>query len=450
MDIKDKKILVFGFGLTGISALVALKDSWDNTWVYNDGPVEDVKAKLSENRITGVRILDDLDHLTIFDLIIKSPGIKPNHTLLIKAMEYSIPVISDIEFGFNILNKNKFYCITGTNGKTTSTVLANNIFKRWDNNTHMAGNVGVGLLSEISKASDDDIFLLELSSFQLEHTINFKPNGALILNISPDHIDWHGSLENYIKSKYKIFKNQDKDDYLVLNYDDDNLRSLKGQTKTNEIFFSQNEILEKGIFLKDRIIVYKDENKEVDILNIDNIRLPGKHNLENIMGVIGLSFAAGVPLEIIRDEISKFQGVEHRIEFVKNIRGVNYYNDSKGTNIESTLKAIEALEKPLILIAGGYDKGSSFEELIIEFNKNGKALIVFGATKDKFVEAAKKVGFVNIHVVNNLDEAVNLSYLMAEDKDTVLLSPACASWDMYTNFEQRGNHFKELVSKLSE
>lgn len=449
MDIKDKRILIFGLGLTGISALGALKAYWGDISVYNDSSKEDIESKLIENNITGIQILSDFNNIENIDLIIKSPGIMPSHPLIKRAEELGIPIISDIELAYCLRGDNLFYGITGTNGKTTSTVLAGNIFRRWNPKTHIGGNVGVGVLGEISNISEDDIFLLELSSFQLEQTVTFKPKVALILNITPDHIDWHGSMKSYMNSKFKIFRNQNRNDYLVLNYDDVNLRALKGKTNSNEIFFSQKEILDRGIYLKGNSIYYNDK-EEKKILDINEIKIPGKHNIENIMGVVGLSIAAGVPVELIRDEIVKFKGVEHRIEYVKTIKGVKYYNDSKGTNMESTIKAIEALDGPLILIAGGYDKGSTFDELIMEFKNKGKTLIVFGATKDRFVDAAKRNGFENLFLVHDLKEAVELSHRMAIEDDTVLLSPACASWDMYKNFEERGNHFKELVARLTE
>jgi len=450
MELLNKKILVFGLGLTGLSALEALGDYCENLYVFDDSTIDTIQNKLAKQGINHVNILKDLSEVESMDLIIKSPGIKLDHPLLEKARGLSKIVISDIELAYNLKENNNFYGITGTNGKTTSTVLAGKIFSKWNSKTHIAGNVGVGVLGEIKNSGECDIFLLELSSFQLEHTIRFHPKIALILNITPDHIDWHGSFENYTNSKFKIFANQNKDDYLVLNYDDPILRNLEDKVETNIVFFSRKETLQEGIFLEDDRIVFRKNNISETIIQRNDIKLQGEHNIENIMGVIGLALCAGIPLEIIKEEISIFEGVEHRIEFVKEIRNTKYYNDSKGTNVESSIKGIQALNGPIILIAGGFDKGSLFDDLIKEFKTKGKALIVYGATKDKIIHAALKMEYSNVYPVDNLEDAVMKANSLAQNGDFVLFSPACASWDMYKNFEERGDHFKQLVLNLSE
>lgn len=452
MEIKNKNILIMGLGVTGISSLNILKKHTTNIFVYENKPISIIEDKLRSENCPDAKIIDidNLTELNVIDLIVKSPGIKPGHIILKKAQELNISVISDIELAYNLTNTQNIIGITGTNGKTTATLLAGEIFKAWGKKTFVRGNVGIGILDKIEEIKEKDILIIELSSFQLHNTYKFRPKAALILNITPDHLDWHNTMENYIAAKLKIFKNQSLDDYLVLNYDDPILRKLGASLLPKTIWFSIKEELLEGIFLKDGNIVYKSGEMEEIIISIKDIKIMGTHNLENICGVIGLAKAFKINTKIIAEGIKNFKGVPHRLEFIGEYKGVNYYNDSKGTNVDSTIKAIEALEGPIILIAGGYDKGVSYDKLIDSFKNKGEYLILIGQTKNLIEKAAEKKDIKNIYLFDNMDLAVKKAIEISKPGWNILLSPACASWDMYSNYEERGDHFKRLVLELTE
>ena len=451
MKIKNKKILVMGLGITGVSSLNILKKYTTHIFVYDNKPAHFIKQKLSsENLDAKIIDIDNLSELNEMDLIVKSPGVKPEHIILQKAKELNISVISDIELAYFLTNTQNIVGITGTNGKTTATILAGEVFKASGKKTFVTGNVGVGILDKIEELKEKDILIIELSSFQLQHTHLFRPKAALILNITPDHLDWHNTMENYINAKLKIFKNQTQDDYLVLNYDDPILKKLEGSTLAKTMWFSIKEELSEGIFIRNNSIVYKSEDLEETIILLKDIKLLGSHNLENICGVIGLAKAFKINTKIIADTIRNFKGVPHRLEFVGEYKGVKYYNDSKGTNIDSTIKAIEAVDGPLVLIAGGYDKGAAYDKLIDCFKNKGDDLILIGQTKNLLKKSAESKGIKNIYLFDNMEEAVLKAIEISKPGLSILLSPACASWDMYDSFEERGDHFKRLVVELRD
>ncbi len=451
MEIKNKKILVMGLGITGVSSLNILKKYTTHIFVYDNKPAHFIKQKLSsENLDAKIIDIDNLSELNEMDLIVKSPGVKPEHIILQKAKELNISVISDIELAYFLTNTQNIVGITGTNGKTTATILAGEVFKASGKKTFVTGNVGVGILDKIEELKEKDILIIELSSFQLQYTHLFRPKAALILNITPDHLDWHNTMENYINAKLKIFKNQTQDDYLVLNYDDPILKKLEGSTLAKTMWFSIKEELSEGIFIRNNSIVYKSEDLEETIILLKDIKLLGSHNLENICGVIGLAKAFKINTKIIADTIRNFKGVPHRLEFVGEYKGVKYYNDSKGTNIDSTIKAIEAVDGPLVLIAGGYDKGAAYDKLIDCFKNKGDDLILIGQTKNLLKKSAESKGIKNIYLFDNMEEAVLKAIEISKPGLSILLSPACASWDMYDSFEERGDHFKRLVMELRD
>ncbi|MDO5708142.1 MAG: UDP-N-acetylmuramoyl-L-alanine--D-glutamate ligase [Andreesenia angusta] len=447
--LKGKRVLVTGLGISGIAAVKALAKLGAEI-VVTDMKTEDelkkeyeeIKGYLSDSFLGT----NDID-LSNIDLILKSPGMPLDLEIFNKARDNGIEIISDIEFAYRISNS-KFICITGTNGKTTSTILAGEVFKEAYDKVHIVGNVGVGILSKIEELKDEEsIFIIEASSFQLESTKDFKPYISLITNITPDHLNWHGNYQNYIKSKSKIFKNQSKDDFTIINYDDEVLRGLETEIESKLLYFSHDKKV-KGVYIDEKSIVYYDGNIIEEILKLEDIILPGKHNLENIMGVIAIAKAYGIESSKIRKVIENFKGVEHRLEFVDEIDQIKYYNDSKGTNIDSTIKAIEGLEGPINLIAGGKDKGGEFDELIKAFNGKIDSLILIGETAERIEKTAREYGFNKIFRVNNMKEAVLKAREKAKSGFTVLLSPACASWDMYDSYEIRGRDFKENVKSL--
>lgn len=452
MNLENKNVLVLGLGISGLSTIIALDKLGANIIISDAKSEEELKGVLDQVEEIPMELnlnTDDID-ISGIDLVIKSPGIPPNAKLVKKSLANNIEVITDIELAYRISPTNNIIAITGTNGKTTTTTLVGEIFKKINPNTFVVGNIGVGILDKIVEANEDDIFVIEASSFQLEHCKDFKPHVSLILNISPDHLDWHGSYENYIEAKLKVLENQNSHDYSILNYDDKILFSIKDKLKSKVILFSLKECLDTGIFIENNNIIIKDEFEKTILMPCNELKILGKHNLENALGAVGIALAMGAPLDIVRDTLRNFKGVEHRIEFVVNKRGINFYNDSKGTNTDASIKAIEALDCPIILIAGGYDKGVSFDDFIKSFNNKVKALILLGATKYKIKECAQANGFENIFMVENMNEAVELSYKLGQEQDNVLLSPACASWGMYNNFEERGKDFKNAIYELME
>lgn len=452
MYLKNKRVLVFGLGISGLSTVKALNKLGAQIVVSDSKTKEELKDFFDEIKDIYVEKYLNTNDIPLedIDLIVKSPGIPLTAPILLKAQMRNIEVITDIELAYRISPTEKIVTITGTNGKTTTTALIGEIFKKAHYHTYVAGNIGVGILWDMVNADNEDVFVIEASSFQLENTVYFKPKVSLITNITPDHLNWHGSLDNYISAKKKVFKNQGQSDYTVLNYDDKTLREMKDEINSNIIWFSVSQKLDEGVFIEEDYIVTKNGQNINKVLPYRELRILGKHNLENALGAVAVSLAMGVKIETIDEVLREFPGVEHRIEYVKTIDGMSFYNDSKGTNSDSTIKAIEALDSPIILIAGGYDKGSEYDDLILSFKGKIKDLILLGATKEKIKETAIKHGFNNIHLVESMKEAVSLAYDLGEEKDNVLLSPACASWDMYNNFEERGKDFKDAVYGLKE
>jgi UDP-N-acetylmuramoylalanine--D-glutamate ligase len=449
MQLKDKNILILGLGVSGVSSAKALKKLGANITISDSKTEGELKDKLNELKGLNINYKlgnNDVD-LTDVDLIVKSPGIPLDVPIIKKANDLGIEVITDIELAYRI-SENTFIAITGTNGKTTTTTLTGEIVRNSGIKCHVTGNIGVGILWEVVNSKKDDIFVVEASSFQLENTRYFKPKISVIINITPDHIKWHKTFENYINAKAKIFKNQDKECFTILNYDDPILRKLSKEVKGNLIYFSLNTKLERGIYLDGYYIVANDGIKARRVMSYKDVKVPGKHILEDVLASIAVGWVMGIPLENIAKTVKQFEGVEHRVEFVDCINGVSFYNDSKGTNPDASIKAIEAINSPIILIAGGLDKGNDFDEFIKSFNNKVKALVLLGETASKIKETAIRYNFHNIYIVENMEGAVNKAFSIGEKGDTILLSPACASWDMYKSFEERGRDFKRQVANL--
>jgi UDP-N-acetylmuramoylalanine--D-glutamate ligase len=450
--LKDKRVLVLGLGISGLSIIKAINKLGVDIVVYDAKSEEELKELLQQIKDIKIEYYLGNDEIKLegIDLAVKSPGIPPYDPLVKRIIDENIEVVSDIELAYRISPTQNIISITGTNGKTTTTMLTGEIFKKAKLNTYVVGNIGVGILDKIIDAKKDDAFIVETSSFQLEYTKYFKPKVSTILNITPDHIDWHGSYENYKRAKLKAVKNLNYEDFVVLNYDDIYLKSIINDIKSNVILFSTNNLLDKGIYIEKENIIINNGIDKTKLMSIEDIKLIGKHNLENALASVGIALAMGIDIDIIRKTLSSFEGVEHRLEFVSRKNGINFYNDSKGTNPDASIKAIEAIEKPIILIAGGYDKGSLFDEFIKVCKGKVKALILLGHTKRKIEETAIRYGIDNIHLVENMKDAVDLAYKLGIRGDNVLLSPACASWDMYKNFEERGCDFKTNVHQLME
>lgn len=453
MDLTDKKVVVVGTGVSGMGAVKLLSETSADITLYDGNDKADRDEILK-------KIPDDCDLRLIIgempdevvketDLLVISPGV-PIDSDIVKLFEKeNVPVWGEIELAYNF-EKGTVFAITGTNGKTTTTTLVGEIMKKYNNQTFVVGNIGNSYTSEVLKTTKDSYTVAEISSFQLETIREFAPKGSAILNITPDHLNRHYTMENYAAVKESITKNQWKvreDDYCVLNYDDKVLREF-GKTIKNPVYFSRKEKPSKGAYLDGRIIRYFDGKDDYEVMSVDDMHLFGNHNYENVMASIAMTIEAGVPLNIIINVIKDFMGVEHRIEYVRDKNGVRYYNDSKGTNPDSSIKALEAMSRPTILIAGGYDKHSEFDEFIEAFDNKVKLMVLLGQTADKIEETAVRHGFTNIIKTDSLEKAVKICAENAVSGDVVLLSPACASWGMFKNYEERGKLFKEYVNSL--
>ena len=437
--IENKNILIMGFGVTGKTALKFLKEFPCKIYVYDSN--QDLhKLNVEEDFIIFKE--EDLDDI---DLIVKSPGIYPFHELLEKAREKNIEIISDIELSYRNLKTNNVIAVTGTNGKTTTTTILGDILRRVAK-TYVVGNIGRGILEITKEASDDDYVVIEASSFQLEDTIDFKPHIGVLTYVTSDHLDWHKTRQNYVDAKFKIFKNQDENDFAILNYEDKDLAE-EYKLKSEKYYFSMEKIGDKGAYVDNGKIYFNNGEKTEEVLDIKDIKIPGDHNVRNIMAAIIACRLLNVDLDLIKKSIISFTGVEHRIEFVREVDGVKYYNDSKGTNPDSTEVAVAAMDGDVVLIAGGYDKGADFDNLIEKSKDKIKTAILFGETAEKISNSCKKSG-VEFYITEDLKKAVELARKLSSSGDDVLLSPACASWDMYKSYEIRGQHFKDLVKEL--
>lgn len=442
MNLKDKKVLVVGLGKSGMAAYELLKKMGALVSLYDGN---------KEMKIESVDVplyLGDLpeEMFSGFDCAVFSPGVPLDIPVARYLIHNRVPVIGEIELAW-LMERGQVMGITGTNGKTTTTTLTGEIMRAYNQKTFVVGNIGNPYTKEVLKSEKDSVTVAEISSFQLETIDTFSPKVSAVLNITPDHLNRHGTMENYIDAKISITKNQGADQLCVLNYEDEVLRERARYMRCRTLFFSSRRKLSQGM--------YKDENGNLVmaedgrvILNQKETRLPGDHNAENIMAALMMVFEMGVPEELAVEVVRNFQPVEHRVEFVKSVNGVDYYNDSKGTNPDAAIKGIQSMDRPTVLIGGGYDKGGDFSEWIRSFDGRVKRLLLLGATKERIAQNAKDCGFTDYQFVDTLEEAVSTASELAAAGDAVLLSPACASWDMFDSYEQRGNMFKELVNGL--
>lgn len=387
------------------------------------------------------------DDMKSFDMVVLSPGVSPELPFIKEAQAAGAEIIGELEIAYRI-GEGSYIAITGTNGKTTTTTLVGEIFRAAKRKTHVVGNIGVAVISESKDTTVDDWMITETSSFQLETIKYFKPKVSAILNLKPDHLNRHHTFENYGKAKARVFENQDEAGYLVINYDDKDCYALAEGCKAKIVPFSLKEELPLGAFVKGGNVIIKDENQTVNICKTSDIQILGSHNVENVLAAAAICYFAGIEPDVIGKTIADFPGVEHRIEYCGTIDGVKYYNDSKGTNVDASVTAINAINSNIILIAGGDGKGQDFKPFVEAFGDKVKLLFAIGRDGKIIAEEAKAVGFDNIIFVRNMDEAVLKAAVLAAKGDNVLLSPACASWDMYDNFEQRGKHFKDCVERL--
>lgn len=451
MKLSGKKVLVAGSGISGVGAVKLLAKLGADIILYDENEKlkkEEIKDKLPEGIHIDI-ILGKLDEkiLEQVELMVISPGIPLDTHFVDKVIKSGIKVWGEIELAYEC-SKGKIIGITGTNGKTTTTSLVADILKAYFKSVFAVGNIGIPYTSIALETKEESITVAEISSFQLETIEKFRPNISAILNITPDHLDRHKTMENYNTIKMSITKNQALDDVCVLNYDDITLREFGENLHTKVIYFSTKEKLNRGLYLEDGDIIFQTNLEKILICPCKNLKILGTHNIENVMAATAMSYSIGVEIDIIREEIEKFQGVEHRIEYVREKDRVFYYNDSKGTNPDASIKAIDAMIRPTILIGGGYDKKNEFSEYIKAFKDKVRYLVLLGETKEKIAQTARDLGFTSIFLVEDLKEAVEVSRGLANPEDAVLLSPACASWDMFKSYEERGNLFKQYVNEL--
>lgn len=450
-NIRNKRVLVIGMGKSGIAAVQAMLKLGADVSVQDSKEVEKIDAQLLSFLVgKGVKCyFHELpEHIESFDMLILSPGVNPELSFVREAEADGAEIIGELEIAYRIARAS-FVAITGTNGKTTTTTLVGEIFKKARRKTFVVGNIGVAVISKALESDEDDWLVTETSSFQLETTRYFKPTVSAILNLTPDHLNRHHTMEAYGSAKAKIFANQDESGYCVVNYDDKLCYSLTEGCKAKLIPFSRKEELKLGAFLKDGMLVLKNEAGElVKFCHRSELRIIGDHNVENALAAVAVCYFAGIEAQVITETLREFGGVEHRIEFSGELGGVKYYNDSKGTNVDAAVTALKALEKNILLIAGGDGKGQEFDELIKNFEGRVKHMLLLGKAAEDIAETAEKYGFKDYSFCKDMDECVRKASELAKNGDSVLLSPACASWDMYDNFEQRGKHFKECVERL--
>ncbi|MBR0085185.1 MAG: UDP-N-acetylmuramoyl-L-alanine--D-glutamate ligase [Lachnospiraceae bacterium] len=455
MRISGKNVLVCGAGISGIGCLKLLYGTDAHVTLFDNGKGADlgkIREKIENNGMSADRIGIVLHELTEeliekTDLAVLSPGIATDQPFVLRLKEAGIPVWSEIELAYEC-SRGTVVGITGTNGKTTTTTLTGEIMAAYFRSVFVVGNIGNSYTSEAAKTEEDSVIVAELSSFQLETIDKFRPHVAAMLNITPDHLDRHHTMEAYAGAKENIFRNQTAGDFAVLNYADTAVRAMADRVSSKVTWFSSGPVPPCGYYYKDGMIFRVKDGRIEEYIASSDIKILGVHNMENVMAAAAIAECMNVPDEVTLRVIRGFEGVEHRIEFVKELNGVTFYNDSKGTNPDAAIKAVEAMIRPTVVIGGGYDKHIAFDEWIESFGTKVKHLVLIGQTREMIADCAKAHGFNSITMADSLEEAVKIAYNHAEPGYAVLLSPACASWGMFDNYEQRGRMFKDFVRAL--
>ena len=443
MLVTGKKVLVFGSGISGIGAVKLLENHGAEVVLY-DGNESLDQASLREQlgEKTTIVLGEFPEHLLEeLELVVLSPGVPTDLPVILAMKEHGIQVIGEVELAY-AFGKGDVLAITGTNGKTTTTSLLGEIMKCHQEEVFVVGNIGNPYTVAAGQMTERSVAVAEMSSFQLESIETFRPKVSAILNFTPDHLNRHHTMEAYVEAKKQIAKNQTAEDYCVLNYEDERTKAFGEEVKAQVLYFSSAHKLERGIYLDDGKMIYKNP-EEVIVCHVDELQILGIHNYENVMAAVAMAAVYGVPMDTIRKAILAFKGVEHRIEYVTEKDGVVYYNDSKGTNPDAA-----AMNRKTVLIGGGYDKNSEYTEWIQAFDGKVKQLILIGATREKIAQDAEKCGFHDYVFADTFEEAVLLAAKTAKSGEAVLLSPACASWGMFPNYEVRGEKFKEIVNSL--
>lgn len=447
MEYNGKKALVCGMARSGIAAAKLLNRLGARVTLQDMKKREEISADVLALEGEGIVLYTGANPDEIAcaqDLIVLSPGIPCDLPFIAAAENAGIEVISEVELAYR-LTPCPITAITGTNGKTTTTTLTGEIMKTAYSGTAVVGNIGIPYSEEVRRLTEKDWVVAEISSFQMEKAKEFHPHISAVLNITPDHLNRHKTMDVYIAMKERVFAKQTAADFCILNHGDETCRKMADKTAAKVFFFDSSETLAEGIYLDGDAIEVRWGAINETLIHVDELQILGVHNYENVMAAAAMGICAGIALDTIRAVLKGFAGVAHRIEYVATVDGVDYYNDSKGTNVDASIRAVLAMKKPIVLIGGGYDKGSSFDEWTKLFPGRVKHLVLIGVTAPKVRASAEKFGFTAISDCETFEEAVDLCREKAEDGDCVLLSPACASWGMFDNYEQRGDMFKEQV-----
>lgn len=443
MNFKDKRVTVVGMARSGVAAARALDALGAQVTITDKKPPADLAAQVAALNTGRIKVEAGGHPERIFletDLIVLSPGV-PKIALILKAREQGVPVISELELAW-LLSESPYIGITGTNGKSTVTTLVGLMLAKAGKKALVAGNIGNALTEDVTLLRGQDWIVAELSSFQLEDIDTFRPRIAAILNLTQDHLDRYQDLVEYGEAKARVFMNQQKDDILVLNFDDPEVKAFAQRTAATVVPFSRLQRFNPGACVHDGQLLYNNER----VIKTNEIRIRGVHNLENALAATAMALIAGADIASVAAVLREYPGLEHRLEFVRKRNGVNYINDSKGTNVGAVVKSVEGFHQPVILIAGGLDKGSDFSPLYNLFAEKVKLLVLIGKAAEKMEEV---LGSATETVrAGSLEEAVRIAAEQAQLGDVVLLSPACASFDMFKDFEDRGRKFKEAVKKL--
>ena len=459
MDLNEKNVLVFGAGISGEAAAGLLLRQGARVILYDGNKnldLQSVKSRIADS----VRDMTDRpeENLKIvsgefpeevvkeLSLAVISPGVPADLPVVEQMRNLDIPVWGEIELAY-AFGRGDVLAITGTNGKTTTTALLGEIMANYKESVFVVGNIGNPYTSIVPRTEESSVIVAEISRFQLETIHTFRPKVSAVLNITPDHLNRHHTMEAYVAAKERIAENQTKEDVCVLNYEDKLLREFGERTKAEVLYFSSKRKLKRGVYLDSGEIII-DLGEKISLCSVDSLHILGTHNYENVMAAAAMAYAYGVPAEVIQKTVCQFRGVEHRIEFVAEKNGVAFYNDSKGTNPDAAIRGIQAMNRPTVLIGGGYDKDSTYEEWINAFDGKVKKLVLLGDTRDKIAETARRLGFEDIVMADSFEEAFDKCVEYSRPGDAVLLSPACASWGMFKNYEERGDKFKELVNQL--
>ncbi len=453
MYLDNKNVLVVGTGISGIAAAELLIKQKIAATLFDGNKELDVEKLYEKSKVLRQipLLLGDLteEQISSFDIAVLSPGVPIDLPLVNKMRDRGVVIWGEIELAY-YFTKGKVAAITGTNGKTTTTALTGELMSSYFSDVKVVGNIGIPYTSVALDTTEDTVTVAEISSFQLETMKAFKPVVSAILNITPDHLNRHHTMENYIRAKESITMNQTKEQVCVLNYEDEVLREFAEVCPARVVFFSSRHKLTEGFYYADKEIYYAHDGVEDLVIAVDELNILGEHNYENVMAACAMAVNLGVPMESIRKVLRRFQAVEHRIEYVTEKKGVRFYNDSKGTNPDAAIKAVKAMNRPTYLIGGGYDKESEYDEWIESFDGKVKELVLIGQTASKIEACAHRHGFMNTVICETFEEAIRYCYEKSVSGDAVLLSPACASWGMFANYEERGRIFKEIVRGLKE